>query len=440
MNEKVDLRGELLPKSFVKKTTSDILLIREVHSKSLIICLICCCLVVSVSSQPLEAKPAQIKVGSKVPEIFFKTLINFPLSSAKLSDFKGKPIILDFSASWCAPCAMAIPKMDSLQRGFGSKVQFLMVNNEGKEKAAKFIERIKQTRPLSIPVIVDDNTLWELFNVRFLPHYVWIDGKGIVRAITNQEQINTANVHAFINGNYQFSSSSKSVAISATALFYSSAISGYKDEQPSSCLIQPAKNDQQQGKIIATNCSVEMLFRIAFSDSAAKTFPLWKTILETKGNLHYSLATATAWDSLKQSATFCYELQLPGADAKTLTQTMRQDLSRFFPLRASLQQRRLSCLALVATGRVPFSVGGKSELESNYFGLKLRNRPVSGLIEVLQQYNRRGIIDRSGILVPVDVELKCALGYVEAVRVELARLGLGLEVVEEEMEVLVIED
>ncbi len=64
----------------------------------------------------------------------------------KLSDFIGKPIVLNFWASWCGPCKMEMPDFNEFYQKYGENVQFLMVNmtdgsRETVEKASAFIEK-----------------------------------------------------------------------------------------------------------------------------------------------------------------------------------------------------------------------------------------------------------------------------------------------------------
>lgn len=56
------------------------------------------------------------------------TVYNENGEEVKLSDFLGKPVVLNFWASWCPPCKAEMPDFDKKYEELGDKVQFLMVN------------------------------------------------------------------------------------------------------------------------------------------------------------------------------------------------------------------------------------------------------------------------------------------------------------------------
>lgn len=76
--------------------------------------------------------------------------------SVKLSDMIGKPVVLNFWASWCPPCKGEMPEFDKIYKEFGQVVQFMMVDltdgqRETKEKGADYVK----SQGFSFPVYFD---------------------------------------------------------------------------------------------------------------------------------------------------------------------------------------------------------------------------------------------------------------------------------------------
>lgn len=72
------------------------------------------------------------------------TVLDEDGNEVKLSDFKGKPVVLNFWATWCGYCKMEMPDFDTAYAKYPD-VQFLMVNvtdgvNETVEKAKAYVE------------------------------------------------------------------------------------------------------------------------------------------------------------------------------------------------------------------------------------------------------------------------------------------------------------
>ncbi len=101
-------------------------------------------------------------------------------NAVNLSDFFGKPIILNFWASWCGPCKMEMPDFDEAYKEYGEEVHFLMVNstagsNETLETAQKFIE----DTGYSFPVFFDTEANAAMaYGVNALPTTYFIDEEG----------------------------------------------------------------------------------------------------------------------------------------------------------------------------------------------------------------------------------------------------------------------
>ena len=56
------------------------------------------------------------------------TVLDASGNEVHLSDFVGKPVVLNFWASWCPPCKSEMPDFEAVYQACGNDVQFLMVN------------------------------------------------------------------------------------------------------------------------------------------------------------------------------------------------------------------------------------------------------------------------------------------------------------------------
>ncbi len=102
----------------------------------------------------------------------------FDGSTFRLSDHKGKPILINFFASWCAPCKEEIPDLENIGQEYAPKgVVFLAIAvNDSEEKARTFLHELG----LSFPAGIDKtNSIQESFGVYGLPTTYFIDKEGI---------------------------------------------------------------------------------------------------------------------------------------------------------------------------------------------------------------------------------------------------------------------
>ena len=108
-------------------------------------------------------------------------------NAVKLSDFFGKPIVLNFWSSRCGPCKYEMPDFNEVYKEMGDSVQFLMVNMtdgswDTKETATKFIEK----EGYEFPVFFDtDQSAARAYGVYSLPTTYFIDANGLPAAWAN---------------------------------------------------------------------------------------------------------------------------------------------------------------------------------------------------------------------------------------------------------------
>jgi thiol-disulfide isomerase/thioredoxin len=88
------------------------------------------------------------------------TFTRFDGSPATFADYTGKPLVVNFFASWCGPCVREMPGIESLHKQLGDKVTFLgMDTNDRLEDGKRLVEATKVTYDLALDkdgsIIVD---------------------------------------------------------------------------------------------------------------------------------------------------------------------------------------------------------------------------------------------------------------------------------------------
>jgi peroxiredoxin len=116
--------------------------------------------------------------GEAAPEI---EGINANGKKMKLSDQRGKVVVLVFWGSWCGPCMAEVPYLRKLMAGFGRGPFTVVSVNSGdsKDKAAKAIADHKMTWPVFFDGM--DGPIVKRWNVIHFPTIYLIDSKGIIR-------------------------------------------------------------------------------------------------------------------------------------------------------------------------------------------------------------------------------------------------------------------
>ena len=132
-------------------------------------------------SEDWLANHRQSVVGTQAPEIDGTDLDG---KRFKLSDFRGKTVVLVFWASWCGPCLQEIPHEKELAKRFeGKPFVILGVNRDyTKEKARAVVEKVKITWPNWYDG--DDSGqagIAALYHIQEIPAVYVLDGDGIIR-------------------------------------------------------------------------------------------------------------------------------------------------------------------------------------------------------------------------------------------------------------------
>lgn len=131
-----------------------------------------------------EEKEGDIK-ETEEEEPFFApdfTVYDKDGNAVKLSDFKGKPVVLNFWASWCPPCKREMPDFQEKYLEYKDEIHFVMVNitdgqQETKESAEKFLATTDYTFPVYFDSDLEGAYTYGIYSV---PQTFFIDAEGIL--------------------------------------------------------------------------------------------------------------------------------------------------------------------------------------------------------------------------------------------------------------------
>lgn len=101
-------------------------------------------------------------------------------SAVALSDMRGKPVVVNFFASWCGPCKMEMPYFDECYAKYGDRVTFMMVNlcafsNDTKESGKQMVESGGWTFPVYFDT---DGEAATTYAIRAMPTTIFVSAEG----------------------------------------------------------------------------------------------------------------------------------------------------------------------------------------------------------------------------------------------------------------------
>ena len=138
---------------------------------------------------------AQVKVGEKAPELVIKEWIkNVP----KSKDLKGKFIVIDFWATWCAPCLETVPHFNKLieQNKSRNDLVFLALTDEKRDKVDFLLKRVS----FSVAVVSDPSRkIFDDYKIDRIPTCVIIDDKNQIKWVGHSGILNNEIIQNILN-------------------------------------------------------------------------------------------------------------------------------------------------------------------------------------------------------------------------------------------------
>ncbi|MDA2301523.1 redoxin domain-containing protein [Bacillus cereus] len=122
-----------------------------------------------------------IEIGKSAPDF---ELTKLDGTNVKLSDLKGKKVILNFWATWCGPCQQEMPDMEAFYKEHKENVEILAINYTPSEKGggAEKVSNFAKEKGITFPILLDKNIdVTTAYKVITIPTSYFIDTKGVIQ-------------------------------------------------------------------------------------------------------------------------------------------------------------------------------------------------------------------------------------------------------------------
>jgi peroxiredoxin len=136
------------------------------------------------------APPQGTQVGNLAPDFQLLALDQQPVS---LGDLRGKPVVLNFWASWCRPCVFEMPFLQEIHEEYSGSGLVLLAINIGESPTT--VEKFLQRNNLSLPVLLDTSrVVAQKYRIQYRPTTFFIDGDGVIQEKRIGPFINAAQI------------------------------------------------------------------------------------------------------------------------------------------------------------------------------------------------------------------------------------------------------
>lgn len=346
--------------------------------------------------------------GQQAPDLQVSRWLQAPAGfTGQWSELRGKVAVLEFWATWCAPCIRAIPHLNQLADEFrGKGVVFLAVTDDDADRLRPFLAK----QPVDAIIGIDpERKNWGTFAVPSIPHTVLIGKDGQIVGSTFPENITDGILREVLAG--------KSPALPPKEgvpddLEWDEHSIQWEDGVPSTmyAIIKPIKTTTsgvwpRPGHITADGVALESLVWLAYQTD------------------YFHLDWQMPKDARKYRAAF----RVPQGREERLFPYMQETLTEMFGLQARWTEQPHDIYVLRRiVGHAPLaeSHADKEVVQVMRGKITLRHQPVAKLCDVLSNAFDGIVMDETGMDGRYDFEIPYQPGQPEVTSGALKEIGL----------------
>lgn len=439
------------------------------------------------SSQSLRSQQVtleNVRIGHPVPDFTLENVQYYRQKTVSSEDLKGKFVILCFWSRFCTGAFTNFSRMDDLAKRFKGRVEIIMVGGRGNQSEYDknreldsleiLFERTKKMQDLNLPISYDID-LFQHFVPYGVPHFIWIDDKGIVQAVTGNIDSTMAKTFlareefdfydASMEGRQR--SKQRQDAYDYKKPFLVNGNGGKSDSFQYRSLITPYTNDMPRG--ISLTRTVDLYENQGKLEGIAPLENLYKLAFfgyymnydwyseENYNRLILNIKDKTPFSQYNYNIPienmYWYSLIVPPhkRDPESLKHIMQQDLENYFGYRAKIEKLKLPYWSITAGRKIQKKLKAKGKqgkiLGDWYTSIGAQDISIQKYIKsifyiiALGSSNELPIIDETGLEGNIDIAIEDVdLSNFEDVKRVLQKQGFTVEMAYKKFNVLVISD
>jgi thiol-disulfide isomerase/thioredoxin len=352
-------------------------------------------------------------IGSKLPDLKIKGPFIIGNQKSSVADlYKKGGLIINFWATWCTPCLKEQKLLDSLIQIYPD-LSVLSVTYEDSVIVRRHFDKVGLPKSKSMIITTNDTVFHDAFKHRVIPHNIWIDQAGIIKASTGGSEISEKNIKEFLKGNTSKLYSKKdrldfdykkTYHVPDSQILFRSYITGFNEGITSGSDCGGDKNGEFK-RLFAWNRPITQFFWLAYthqmgvrmnwnlielksSDSTRFIQPRLNRPLFERSRYNTGEDFITRDRKWKKDNLYSYELILPkSVPTSKSAEYMFPDLEKFFNVKASIRKKRIMTnivsLDKSKLKNLPVSKGGEPLIRSFSDRLIVSNMLIGNMLNFI---------------------------------------------------------